>query len=105
MPAGDCQVGQAKGNQEQERAAGLACLQSLWPGALLPSQAPGALGDRGTRGGRTPGGSGPPPPSLQKRPGSDSLGRWLGPDAPPTGQPRPAPPGPAPALPADLSSP
>ena len=34
---------------------------SLWPGALLLSQAPGALGDRGARGGRTPGGSGPPP--------------------------------------------
>ncbi|XP_070318527.1 collagen alpha-2(I) chain-like [Odocoileus virginianus] len=73
VPAGDRQVGQAKVNQEQERAAVLACLQSLWPGALLLSQAPGALGDRGTRGGRTPGGSGPPPPSLQKRPGTHEL--------------------------------
>ncbi|XP_043303912.1 collagen alpha-1(III) chain-like [Cervus canadensis] len=98
-------VSQAKLNQEQERAAVLACLQSLWPGALLLSQAPGALGDRGTRGGRTPGGSGSPQPSLQKRPGSDSLGRWLGASAPPTGQLRPAPPGPPPALPADLSGP
>lgn len=105
VPAGDCQVSQAKLNQEQERAAVLACLQSLWPGALLLSQAPGALGDRGTRGGRTPGGSGSPQPSLQKRPGSDSLGCWLGASAPPTGQLRPAPPGPPPALPADLSGP
>lgn len=75
--------GQARLSLTGDRRRCLCCLSCAAPvvwyvGSLLLSQTQGALGDRGTREGRTPSSSGPPPGHPQKHPGHNPGATPLG---------------------------